>query len=168
MSSAATNNSSAPPSMQYRMRRDEREVDHAHAESILYQGEFGVLCTCGADGVPYGVPINFVYDGKYIAFHSATEGHKIRNIQQNLCASFTVVGKTELLPGKFSTRYESAIAFGYLARVEGERKFAILRALVEKYSPDFREKAQAYIQHDVHKTSVFELEVIRLSGKSHR
>ncbi len=154
--------------MQQRMQRTEREVAHAQAERIMRQGKFGILCTCGEDGVPYGVPIHYVCDGRYIGFHSATDGHKIRNIQHNTCASLTVVGKVELLPDKFSTCYESAIAFGYLSQVEGERKLAILRALVAKYSPAFQEKGEAYIEHDAHKTAVFALEIARLSGKVHQ
>ncbi len=157
-----------PLSVPHLMRRVDRELGREEAESILRRGEFGVLCTCGNDGVPYGVPVNYVYDGDSIAFHGAGVGHKVQNMQENACASFTVVTATELLPEKFSTRYESAIAFGRVSLVGGERKRSLLRALVEKYSPAFREKGDAYIRHDADKTSVFELNVVRLRGKAHR
>ncbi len=150
------------------MRRHERELGGDEAETLLREGEFGILCTCGKDGAPYGVPVNYVYDGSSIAFHSAPEGHKVRNLQENTCASLTVVGRTELLPSQFSMRYESAVAFGNVSPVHGERKREILRALVEKYSPDFQEKGEAYIRHDADKVAVFELKVVRLSGKAHR
>ncbi len=159
---------SEPAGMWYPMRRADRELSPSEAAYILHEAEYGVLCTCGDDGVPYGVPISFVYDGRTIAFHSATEGHKIQNLQQNAQACFTAVGVTEALPGKFTTRYESAVAFGYLQEVSGERKLDILRALIEKYSSDYREKGEIYISHAADKTAVLELEVVRLSGKAHR
>ncbi len=154
--------------MRQPVRRSDRELPPAEAARVLEQGEFGVLSTCGEDGVPYGVPLSYVYDGATIAFHSATAGHKIRNIRRNALACFTVVGRTERLPGKFSTRYESAIAFGQLAEVQGERKAALLRALVQKYDAAHLQKGEAYLRHDADHTAVFELRILRLSGKAHR
>ncbi len=164
----AMKNAPAPLSMQHPVRRGERELERGEAERILRQGEYGILCTCGEDGVPYGVPVCFVYDGKSIGFHSATEGHKVQNLLHNPHACFTVVGETEVLPDKFSVRYESAIAFGCVSRARGERKQDILRALIDKYSPDFLQKGEAYIHHDADKTAVYELEILRLSGKARR
>ena len=40
-----------------RLRLSEEE-----AQSILAQGRWGVLSTAAADGQPYGVPLNYVYD----------------------------------------------------------------------------------------------------------
>ncbi len=150
------------------MQRNERELVKAEAEQLMRKGEYGILSTCGRDGVPYGVPVSYVFDGRSIAFHDALAGHKVQNLEENAAACFTVVGCTNLLPGKFSTHYESAIAFGSVTRAEGERKVELLRALVEKYSPDFRERGEAYIRHDADKTAVFELRIIQLSGKAHR
>ncbi len=157
-----------PLSMLQPVRRGERALERAAAERILQRGEYGILCTCAEDAVPYGVPICYVYDGKSIGFHSAAAGHKVQNLQQNPCASFTVVGPTEIMPAQFSVRYESAIAFGHVSRVEGDRKLEILRALLAKYSPDVLETGETYIRHDAGKTAVFELEIVRLSGKARR
>ncbi len=156
------------PSMQHPVRREDRELDRGEAERILRQGEYGILSTCGADGVPYGVPLSYVFDGKTIGFHGALKGHKVQNLSQNPCASFCVVGHAETLPDKFSVCYESAIAFGTVSRVQGERKREILKALVEKYSLDFIGKGMAYIQHDADQTAVFELEIVRMSAKARR
>ena len=48
----------------YEMRRKERLADFQTAERILENAEYGVLSTAGSDGFPYGVPLNFAYDGK--------------------------------------------------------------------------------------------------------
>ncbi len=150
------------------MRRSERELSRPEAEDILRRGDYGILCTCSESGEPYGIPLCYVLEGDRLAFHSATEGHKLRLLQQNPRVCFTVVGTHECLPSKFSMRYESAMAFGHVTPAEGERKTALLRALIKKYSPNFREKGEAYINHDADNTAVFELHITHLSGKAHR
>ena len=54
--------------------------------------------------------------------------------------SFCIVGNVKLLPGKFTTEYESVLLKGVAnARLtSGERMAALLR-LVDKLSPDFKE-----------------------------
>ena len=42
----------------YEIRRKDRAVDENAALEILKSGSFGVLSTIGADGYPYGVPVN--------------------------------------------------------------------------------------------------------------
>lgn len=37
-------------------------LTHEQAQTILRHGRWGVLSTATADGVPYGVPINYGYD----------------------------------------------------------------------------------------------------------
>ncbi len=151
------------------MRRQDRALSRPEAEDILLQGEYGVLCTCGAEGEPYGVPLNYVYTGGCVCFHSATEGQKLRHLQQNAQACFTVVGATRVLPQQFSTLYESAIASGRVSIVaEGERKRAILRALVSKYCPEHQEAGETYLRRAEEQVCVCALQVEQLSGKAHR
>ncbi len=150
------------------MRFGQRELGRVASEDILRRGEYGILCTCGADGQPYGVPLSYVLLGDCIGFHCAPLGHKCDNLAQNARASFTVVGATCPLPGQFSTRYESAIAFGAVCPVEGEAKRAILRALVEKYSPGFREKGELYLERDFDKVATYALHIEQLRGKARR
>ena len=150
------------------MRRHDRELSESESKELLARGEYGILCTCGQDGMPYGVPVNYVYDGVCIGFHSALEGHKVQNLCENSRVCFTVVGATRVLPGKFSTLYESAVAFGKVVTVEGERKLSILRSLVEKYSSDFCAAGEMYIAAACEQVSVYEMQIGRLSGKAHR
>ncbi len=56
------------------------------------------------------------------------------NLAHSEKASFCVVGKTELLPEQFSTRYESVIAFGTVTKLEGQDKIDGLMKLVDALS----------------------------------
>ena len=53
----------------------------------------------------------------------------------------------QIVPGKFTTGYESTIAFGemHLDLPEEERRYA-LRLLVNKYSSAFKEIGEKYIE----------------------
>lgn len=150
------------------MRRNDRQIRHEEAVAILKKGEFGVFTTTGDQGYPYGVPVSYAYDGDAIYFHSAKEGHKLDAVRANPKCSFTVVGDTELLPGKFSTNYESAIAFGHAEEVEGEEKQRALMALIGKYSGDFMDKGQKYVGHSGKDTVVIKIAIDHLTGKARR
>src|SRR5512139_1817387 len=104
------------------MRKKDRAVSEDEAKGILLKGEYGILSTVSPDGQPYGVPLNYSYTGDGIYFHCAVEGHKLENIQANNKVSFCVVGQTEVLPEKFSTKYESVIVFGEASEVTGDEK----------------------------------------------
>lgn len=147
------------------IRRKDREISEAEARQLLVQGEYGVLSTVGSDGAPYGVPLSYVYHQGEIYFHSAPEGHKVENLCTEARASFCVVGATEVLPEKFSTRYESAIASGEIRELDGEEKRAALARLVEKYAPEFRRQGEAYIAEAEGTTRVFALRVRHVTGK---
>ena len=70
-----------------------------------------VLAMSGINGYGYGIPINYVKEGDSIYFHCAPEGYKLECLRENPKVSFTVVGATQIVPGKFTTGYESTIAF---------------------------------------------------------
>lgn len=147
------------------MRREDREVDEQEARAILTKGQYGVLSTVSADGEPYGVPLSYVYRNGEIYIHSAPEGRKVENLSPGAHASFCVVGKTEVQPEMFSTRYESAIASGEIHELVGEAKISSLGWLVEKYSPGFEMEGAEYIASRQELTRVFALHVERLTGK---
>ncbi len=150
------------------MRKAERQVTQEEAEAILRGGEYGILSLQGENGYAYGIPLSYVYDAATIYFHCATEGKKLDCLAQNDKVSFCVVGATQVLPEKFSTKYESAIAFGRASLVEGEEKDAALLALVEKYSPDFIAAGKDYIVKGKARTVVIKLAVEKISGKARR
>lgn len=150
------------------MRRNDRQISQEEAIAILEKGEFGVFTTVGDEGYPYGVPISYVYDSDAIYFHSANEGHKVDAVRANSKCSFAVVGDTELLPGKFSTNFESVIAFGQAKEIGGEEKHHALMALIRKYSTEFIDKGEKYVSHSGKDTVVVKIQIDHLTGKARR
>lgn len=150
------------------MRRKDRQTDTVEVDALLQKCEYGILSTVDENGYPYGVPLSYTYMDGSLYFHSALVGKKLDNIKNNDKVSFTVVGEVEALPSKFSTRYESAVAFGKAAEISGEEKYKALLAIIEKYSNGFMEEGKAYIKSDMDKTKVIKISVEHITGKSRR
>ena len=150
------------------IRRRDREIGIEEAMQLLSSSEYGVLSTVGKDGQPYGVPLSYVCKDYCIYFHCALDGHKIDNIAGEPRVSFCVVGNTSVLPGKFATEYESAVAFGVASEIFGVERYDALLLLLEKYSPDFIEEGRKYIEQKDQVTRVFKLDIGQVSGKARR
>lgn len=150
------------------MRRKDRQITGAEAFSLLEQGEYGVLGTVSADGLPYGVPVNYCCLDGSIFFHCALEGRKLDHIRNNPRVSFCVVGATEVLPAEFGTRYESCIVQGIASESFAEEKRAALEGLIAKYSRDYVAEGQQYIERLNAKTRVFKISVDALTGKARK
>ncbi|MBP1745164.1 MAG: putative flavin-nucleotide-binding protein [Firmicutes bacterium] len=148
-----------------KMRRIDRMMTDEEALVLLEKGEYGILCTADPDGQPFGTPVSYVFTGRDIYFHAATAGAKLDNIKANPKVCFTVVGATEVLPGDFSTNYESVMAFGKASMAEGEEKAYALAELVKKYSPDFIQEGDAYILKNLNNCVVVKIEMSGFSGK---
>jgi nitroimidazol reductase NimA-like FMN-containing flavoprotein (pyridoxamine 5'-phosphate oxidase superfamily) len=150
------------------IRRADCILSKEQAIEILQKGEYGILSTISPDGQPYGVPVSYAYVENALYFHCAVEGHKLDNLAFNPRVSFCVVGATEVLPEQFGTRYESVIVFGKAGEVTGDEKHAGLTLLLQKYSADYIEKGECYINNDIGKARVFKIEIEALSGKAKR
>ncbi len=154
--------------MERKMRRADRAIPDNEARQILQAGEYGVLSTVSAEGQPYGMPVSYSYSGNVIYFHCAMEGHKLDNLSANNKVSFCVVGKTQVLPDKFATNYESVIVFGRAFEVTGDEKQTGLVELLKKYSPGFLDKGLRYIDGDGPKARVYKIVIESLSGKARK
>lgn len=156
--------------MDHQMRRADKQIDRETCLDILQNGEYGILSTCGRDGYPYGVPVNYACADDKIFFHCAKNtGHKQENLGFSDKVSFTVVGRTEVVPEKFSDRFESVILFGTAKKLsDGEEKRTALLKLIEKYSPDFIDKGRRYIDASADQTDVYEITIETMTGKSAR
>ena len=152
--------------MNNEMRRKDRLMSDSDARELLRSGEYGILSTISSEGEPYGVPLNYSYCGDVIYFHCAKEGHKLRNMVTNKKVSFCVVGKTEVLPDKFTTKYESVIVSGEACEAAGDEKRTGLVELVRKYSPDFAREGEELIQKAGGRTSVYKIRVKEITGKA--
>ncbi len=152
--------------MHKNVRRKDREISIDVATSLLAEGEYGVLSTAGKDGQAYGVPLNYVFKDDRLYFHCALEGHKLDNIKANNKVSFCVVGKTRVLPDKFTTEYESAIVFGTATEVQGSERHDALLSILEKYSPDFMEEGKKAVAKYDDKTRIIKITINHLTGKA--
>lgn len=150
------------------MRRKDRLITETEAVAILENGEYGVLSTSSKNNEPYGVPLSYCLIDGCIYFHCALVGSKIDHITNNPSVSFCVVGKTEVLPDQFGTKYESCIVQGHADESFGEEKQKALEGLVRKYSADFISEGSAYIEKLTDKTRVFKITMASMSGKAKR
>jgi nitroimidazol reductase NimA-like FMN-containing flavoprotein (pyridoxamine 5'-phosphate oxidase superfamily) len=148
------------------MRRKDRQITPIEAYSILETGVYGILSTLSPEGEPYGVPLNYCLIGEKIYFHCALEGEKIDNMDSCSRVSFCVVGTAEILPDKFSIRYESCIAKGAASESFGEEKRAALEGLVKKYSAEYTPEGMAYIEKLDDRTRVFKIAIDSITGKT--
>ena len=152
----------------HQIRRKDREIDQKSIIEILEKGQYGVLSTVDAEGMPYGVPLTYIYEDYKIYFHCALEGHKLENIKQNPNVSFCVVGDTEVIPEQFSTKYESVIVFGKIREVSEEEKVEVLHKLLKQFSPDFMEKGKEYVKNGGHRAMGLCLDITCMTGKAKR
>ena len=148
------------------IRRKDRIADVQSARRLLETGEYGFLAICALNDYGYGIPLNYAFDSEKIYFHCAMEGFKLDSIRHNNRVSFCVVGKTKLLPEKFSTNYESVLVFGKIASklTEDERRKA-LDLLVAKYCPDFIDISESYIKKSFQRTNILRLDIEHIAGK---
>lgn len=153
--------------MKSEMRRKDRQLTREETEKILRENDHGILSTLCADGYPYGVPINYAYEDGKLYFHHTCEASQLgENISGETKACFTVVGATELLPSKFSTKYESVIAFGKIRAMED--KVVGLMHLVRGLSPDYLEQGRKYAESSAGQVVVYEFEIEQMTGKARR
>lgn len=150
------------------IRRRDRLLDEERAIELLKTAEFGTLSMIDENGLPYGIPVNYVWDGKdSLYIHCAPEGKKLRAIAAHPEVSFSIVGRVHLLPSKFTTEYESIVLKG-TARVglSPEERMQALVLLVEKLSPNYVEVGKKYAEKSFFRTEIIRLDVTEFSGKT--
>jgi hypothetical protein len=156
--------------MHYPLRRQNRKIDEAEALDVLRRCDWGVLSTIGADGMPYGVPLNYALDergeDRKLVFHAALAGRKLDNLRHCPQAAFVAVLGAETLPEKFSTAFASVMVSGPVAIIDDpDAKRAALRFFVNALAPGFDERCGKHIEHRLHECCVLELRIIDLCGK---
>jgi len=152
------------------MRRKDREMTGEDALAALEGAKWGVLST-SADGIPYGVPVNYYYsrEENAIFFHCAPTGRKLNNINATSAVSFTAVLSETIIPEKFATLYKSVIVSGRASLVDGrDEKIKRLGELCASLGQrDIRER-DTFILKYLSSTAVVRIDIYDISGKSHR
>lgn len=153
------------------VRRQNRILeDQKRITELLVESEYGYLSVgISENGYGYGIPLSYVYedDAKSLYFHCAPEGQKLDMMKQNNKVSFCVVGVTRPIAEKFTTLYESVIAFGEAdIHLSDEEKRKALRSLVRKYSSGFEELGETYMDKSWERTFVFKIKIEHITAKA--
>jgi len=154
--------------MNSNIRRQDRAISLEESEDLLRKGEFGILSMCSTENEGYGIPISYVFDHDTIYFHCAIEGSKLKYLRNNNRVSFCVVGDTKIMPSKFGTLYNSAIAFGEIREIEGDEKREALMLFLEKYSSEFIDEGVEYINKLYERVKILKLPIDAITGKSRK
>ena len=151
-----------------KVRRQDRLLDESSARELLRTGEYGVLSLQREDAPGgYGVPLSYVWDGAdHIFIHCAPAGRKLRCIDRCDRVSFVVVGRTNVIPERFTTGYESVMAdcTATYDLSDDDRRQA-MRLFVAKYCPAHTAMGNDYIEKSFHRTRVLRLTIHTLSAK---
>lgn len=121
------------------MLRQDRNMKAEEAKHELLKGKWGVLSTC-ADGIPYGVPLNYYYspEDNALFFHCAKKGRKLDNLIVNNNVSFTVVTEASIIEEKFTSLYRSVIVTGHASIVRNDDdKLKRFKDLCSALAPSF-------------------------------
>jgi nitroimidazol reductase NimA-like FMN-containing flavoprotein (pyridoxamine 5'-phosphate oxidase superfamily) len=147
-----------------KMRRSGQQLSEEECIQILEEEPRGVLSVHGENGYPYGIPINFVYDGGKIYFHGARSGHKIDALHADNHVSFCVYDKGRQVEGKRGLNVRSVIVFGWIAFVDDETvKEEKLRILGLKYAPE--DYVEQEVQRQKKTVQILELSIDSITGK---
>ncbi|HPF53393.1 MAG TPA: pyridoxamine 5'-phosphate oxidase family protein [Eubacteriales bacterium] len=148
------------------MRRKLQVLSVEETVDILNRNTAGTLALSGDDGYPYSVPMSYAYQDGKIFFHCAKTGHKMDAVKACDKASFCVIDRDEVMPEKYTTLFQSVIAFGRIRVVDDpDERLAALKLLGEKYSTNSEEELKRHIDGRLSAVAVLELDIEHMSGK---
>ncbi|WP_207952311.1 pyridoxamine 5'-phosphate oxidase family protein [Paenibacillus turpanensis] len=141
------------------MRKMTREcTDRELIERFLQDAKTGFLGLAD-EGVPYVIPLNYVWMDNSIYFHGADEGRKIQMMRRNPRACFTVSEEygtiADPVPAETDTAYMSVILFGRAEAVTDlEEATRAMQQLLEKYVPGYYNHPLAASHVDKYRSSM--------------
>ena len=149
------------------MRRIRQQLSQAECDAILQKCSSGVLAVAGDDGYPYTVPMSYLYQDGRLYFHCAKSGHKLDAVRREPKVSFCVVGQDDVVPERFTTHYQSVVAFGRIRVLEdAQEAHAATDALMRRYAPASTEACRtAEITREMLALSVWEMTIDHMTGK---
>ena len=163
----------------YEMRRATRSMDEAEMRNVLEHGAYCVVSCIDANGLPYGVPLSYVYSAPSSAlresgagalyFHTTDQGgRKMDAFLSDGRASATIVENVaaRFENASFTTGFSSVMASGRIRRITDP--VAARKALVDlcmKYLPEHKRDIGAAMQADFATTAVWALDIDEICGK---
>lgn len=151
------------------MRRKDRQMPEEFAWEVVDKCEYAFLAMTTEDGSPYGLPVTIVREGSAVYFHSAMEGRKTACLRMHPRVCLTCVGNTQIQQDRFTTLFESAVAFGTAAEVTSEEeKIKALRILCQRHTPENMAAFDKAIAASLKRTAIWKITVEEISGKAKR
>lgn len=148
-----------------KMRRFKQQVSGERCVEILKAAPRGVLALHGEDGYPYAVPLNFVYDGGVLYFHSAVEGHKLDALRADNRASFCVTDEGFKKDGDWALNITSVIMFGRINELTDAAEITEkLRLLGNKYYPE-PDEVEREIDKHLDRVCMLKFTIEHMTGK---
>lgn len=119
-----------------RICKDQEKID-----AVLSRTRTGVVAMIGG-GLPYAVPVNYVWHNGAVYFHGMGSGKKENILSANPPVCFTLYEEygtvTDPVPCHADTAYMSIMIFGTAEKVtDHEEAAAALQKLVDKYMPGY-------------------------------
>ena len=119
-------------------------TDQNKIEEFLLQSSTGVL-GMSHDGIPYAVPMNYVWYNGSIYFHGMGSGKKVDILSQMPTVCFTVYKEhgtvTDPMPCHADTAYMSVMIFGKVEKITDFEEVAVaLQKFIGKMMPGFYNK----------------------------
>lgn len=94
-------------------------------------------------------------------------GLETENIEYSNKVSFCTVQNNRIDGAKLTSKYESAVVFGTIAK-SVENKNRGLELIVEKYAPEFIESGKRCIEKSGSMTGVYEITIEKITGKENK
>ena len=146
-------------------------------DKMMLQNEYGTLALSDGES-PYSVPVNFVYDGKFIYFHGSQKGRKMKVLRNYPKVSFSIVENFSIIASYFSTSeklacpatqfFKSISIDGKVLIVnEKEEKMKALTLLMQKLQPEggYKPFNDAAYEKMLNATAVLKIEIKELRAK---
>lgn len=148
------------------MRRSNLAMTDEETISLIESQRFAVLSLTDRDGLPYGVPLDYICRDNCLYFHGAKEGRKIDSMKANPIGCAVILGDTSVIPEKFGRRYTSAIVEGPIELIDDpDLKRRVMTWVVETNSPDNLEKGKAIIEKMLDRVLIYKMHMETVSGK---
>ena len=151
------------------MRRKQRATTRDDALTLLKECEYAVLCLTDSDGNPHAVPVSPALDGETVYIHCAPAGYKLDCIAHNPQVCLVCADHITRMPERFSTAYQSTVAYGKARLVEGkDEKVRALDLICRKYALSNMDNFEAEMEKSFARTAIIRIDIENISGKQRK
>ncbi|MGN0846603.1 MAG: pyridoxamine 5'-phosphate oxidase family protein [Kiritimatiellia bacterium] len=150
------------------LRRADRALSRDEALALLARAETATMSLSTPQG-PYGFPVSPVCLNGKLYFHCAKAGRKIDALSADSRCWISTFADVVYATDSFTTYFESAMAWGDLARVtDPAEQVAALKALCEKFTPANMPNFETTLARFLPATALYALPLDHVSGKANR